>query len=128
MVLDEEKGQVATTRYAVIQEGIAGKYSLVACLLETGRMHQIRIHLASLGTPIVGDDTYGNKKENALARENENITRQFLHSFILKLPHPTNKKPLWLEAFPAADIAPFLEKNNIALKRKAILNLLNIPT
>ena len=73
IVLDEEKGQTAVTHYKVLEKEIHGKYSLVECVLETGRMHQIRVHLASIGCPILGDNTYGNKQENAFAKRTYNI-------------------------------------------------------
>lgn len=58
IIVDEQDGQKAVTHYRVLQTGIHDKYSLIECTLETGRMHQIRIHLASIGCPILGDDTY----------------------------------------------------------------------
>ena len=73
IVLDEEKGQTAITHYKVLEKEIHGKYSLVECVLETGRMHQIRVHLASIGCPILGDNTYGNKQENAFAKRTYDI-------------------------------------------------------
>lgn len=48
IVIDEDAGQTAVTHYRILQTGIQGKYTLVECILETGRMHQIRVHLASL--------------------------------------------------------------------------------
>lgn len=68
IVVDDDAGQTAVTHYQVLETGIYGKYSLVECVLETGRMHQIRVHLNSIGCPILGDNTYGNKQENTFAK------------------------------------------------------------
>ncbi len=51
--------------------------------LLTGRTHQIRVHLASIGYPILGDTTYGNEKENKIALEKYNLRRQWLHAYRL---------------------------------------------
>ncbi len=58
--------------------------SVVKCILETGRTHQIRVHLASLGNPILGDDLYGEKSSL--------ISRQALHCYHLKFIHPITKQ------------------------------------
>ena len=65
----------AVTEYKVLKV-LKGKYSLLRIFPETGRTHQIRVHLASIGHPIVGDTLYGKKKED---KELE-LTRQFLHA------------------------------------------------
>jgi 23S rRNA pseudouridine1911/1915/1917 synthase len=62
----------------------------VKCAPITGRTHQIRVHLAALGYPIVGDATYG----EADAR----ITRQALHAWRVSLTHPVTREPLLIEA------------------------------
>lgn len=62
---------------------IAWKYTLLEVDLLTGRTHQIRVHLSSIGFPIVGDKVYGNEKANQEARENYWLTRQWLHAYKL---------------------------------------------
>lgn len=62
---------------------IAGKYTLLEVDLLTGRTHQIRVHLASIGFPIVGDKVYGNEKVNVEVNEKYGLTRQWLHAFRL---------------------------------------------
>lgn len=62
---------------------IAWKYTLLEVDLLTGRTHQIRVHLSSIGFPIVGDKVYGNEKANLEARENYWLTRQWLHAYKL---------------------------------------------
>ena len=71
-------GREARTRYRVLRS--SESYSLVEAFPETGRTHQIRVHLASLGHPLVGDHVYG--KRSAL------VGRQFLHAHILGFRHP----------------------------------------
>lgn len=74
-----------------------GRYSLVGAELRTGRTHQIRVHLASCGYPIVGDDKYGSDDVRAqFARLGFN--RMFLHACRFELPHPLTGEPLVLEA------------------------------
>jgi 23S rRNA pseudouridine1911/1915/1917 synthase len=63
---------------------IAGKYTLLEVDLLTGRTHQIRVHLSSIGFPILGDKIYGREKENADALEKYNLKRQWLHAYNLK--------------------------------------------
>ncbi len=60
-VIISDLGQDAITHYRTINTNIRNKYSLLECRIETGRMHQIRVHLNSIGTPIVGDKAYGNR-------------------------------------------------------------------
>lgn len=76
--------------------------SLMRCRLITGRMHQIRVHLAARGWPIVGDVTYGVKFAG--------IDRQALHSWRLAFPHPLTGHPLEISAEPPADMAALLER------------------
>ncbi len=79
-----------------------GGYSLVQAELRTGRTHQIRVHLAASGFPIVGDDKYGTDSTRAqFAREG--FSRMFLHAHQLSLAHPVTGEPLELVAeLPAA--------------------------
>jgi 23S rRNA pseudouridine1911/1915/1917 synthase len=92
-------------------------YAMVRCSLETGRQHQIRLHLTSLGAPIVGDKLYG-PDERAFARAADGeltaadsaaleLPRHALHAARLALPHPITGAPLVLEAPLPADIADF---------------------
>ena len=80
---DEKKGKLAITTYKVIDSN--ERYSLLDVNIETGRTHQIRVHMAYIGHPIVGDSLYGN--------ESDLITRQALHAYKVEFIHPiTNKK------------------------------------
>lgn len=91
-----------------------GRYTLVAAELRTGRTHQIRVHLASSGHAIVGDDKYGSDAvREHFARLG--FKRMFLHAARLEIPHPLTGEALVLEApLPAAcaDILHYLEQEN----------------
>ena len=80
MAIVRENGKPATTHFEVLER--FGAYTYVACRLETGRTHQIRVHMTSLGHPLVGDAKYTARK-NAFA-----IAGQALHSLTLRLTHP----------------------------------------
>lgn len=112
----------ASTRFLVEDTRVSASgrvYSLVRCELETGRQHQIRIHLASLGAPIVGDKLYG-PDDTCFARGADGeltdadhamleLPRHALHAARLALAHPMTGEPLVLEAALPADLAAFWE-------------------
>lgn len=79
--IDEENGRPAVTHYHVI-ERFGGAYTLVECTLETGRTHQIRVHMASIGHPVLGDEVYGPKKCPF------DLEGQCLHAQVLGFIHP----------------------------------------
>ncbi len=79
-----ENGQQSITHYEVLKE--FKNYTLIKCILETGRTHQIRVHLSAIGHPLLGDTLYGNKSDL--------INRQALHCYKLKFIHPITKVDL----------------------------------
>ncbi len=81
----------------VSKETRYGRYSLVKAELRTGRTHQIRVHLAASGFPIVGDEKYGNDQTRA-AFARQGFARMFLHAHTLDIPHPLTQAPLSLVA------------------------------
>lgn len=91
-------GREAITHYKTIEILQNGLFSLVECKLDTGRTHQIRVHLSHLGHSIVGDQTYGNNKRKilgcskAIQEQLLNFNHQALHSFYIGLEHPTTKQ------------------------------------
>ncbi|HRI35866.1 MAG TPA: RluA family pseudouridine synthase [bacterium] len=94
----DEDGQIARTRYRTIATDIQGRYALVECKPETGRMHQIRAHLASIGCPILGDTRYGRVSENGYAKRQFGISRHMLHAAELSFLHPTKNIPVTYRA------------------------------
>ncbi|MGH9184215.1 MAG: RluA family pseudouridine synthase [Acidimicrobiales bacterium] len=82
------RGREARTRYEVVRVWDDPAVTLVSCTLETGRTHQIRVHLAAIGHPVVGDRRYGGD------RESFPIGRFFLHAAHLAFTHPTTGRPL----------------------------------
>lgn len=76
-------GDYAITKYEVLQYNQNDNYSVIKCILETGRTHQIRVHMQFIGHPILGDTLYGNSSNF--------INRQALHSYIISFNHPINK-------------------------------------
>ncbi|MEQ4617352.1 MAG: RluA family pseudouridine synthase [Corticimicrobacter sp.] len=91
----DEDGVQAHTIVTKVQR--FGEYSLVDAELRTGRTHQIRVHLASSGFPLVGDDKYGRDETRALFAA-QGFGRMFLHARLLEIPHPVSGEPLTLEA------------------------------
>jgi 23S rRNA pseudouridine1911/1915/1917 synthase len=79
-----------------------GGFSLVECRLHTGRTHQIRVHLAARGHPLVADTTYG-------GRPGLGMGRQALHALKLGFRHPSSGDALRFEAAPPADFAQALQ-------------------
>jgi 23S rRNA pseudouridine1911/1915/1917 synthase len=100
-------GKPARTHVDVLERH--GEVTLVRCRLETGRTHQIRVHLASLGHPLVGDPVYGAKRSARLPGLLAGFPRQALHAERLALVHPvTHERREWTSALPA-DFAALLE-------------------
>lgn len=98
----DDRGQRSITHYKVVER--LKDADLVECLLETGRTHQIRVHLSSLGHPIYGDTLYGDESDSEI------IPRQALHAYGLNFKSPRTKKPLELRAELPNDIKTLLEK------------------
>lgn len=84
------EGIEAITHYKVLNRGRINKYSLLQLELETGRKNQIRVHMQSIGHPVVGDYKYGIKDDDPLKR-------LALHAFSLSFHHPVSGKPMSFE-------------------------------
>jgi 23S rRNA pseudouridine1911/1915/1917 synthase len=95
-------GRAAQTRFSVRER--FGEWTLVDALLLTGRTHQVRLHFASIGHPVAGDDTYGGSRSLA------GLDRQFLHSYSLRLTSPHDGQEHTFVADLPADLVDALER------------------
>ena len=86
-----------------------GAFTLVEVRIETGRTHQIRVHMQSLGHPVVGDTLYGAPHIIAGLAPEQQLERNFLHAAHLSFTHPQTGKPMDLEAPLPAELSTFLE-------------------
>lgn len=107
-VSDSVGAKQAVTTFRVLERFSAGThddgYTLIECKLYTGRTHQIRVHMAYINHPCVGDQLYGTRRTKA----DRGLTRQFLHSYRLEFDHPvTGQKLCLLDALPD-DLARFM--------------------
>ena len=115
---DPEKGKRAVTHYRVLER--FGFVTVVECRLETGRTHQIRVHMSSIGHPLFGDERYGGteiRKGTIYAKYRQFIQncfaicpRQALHARTLGFTHPTTKERLHFEAALPEDMSALIEK------------------
>ena len=119
--------RTAVTHYEVVRRlaNRFGKFTLIRVRIETGRTHQIRVHMASIGHPVVGDTLYGGSGQltdqvasqaatsKAARRKSEpeklKLGRNFLHAAQLEFPHPKTGKVLQLEAPLPAELEAFLQ-------------------
>ena len=106
MSVRKEKGKISITNYKtlkIFQNLNLPKISLVECRLETGRTHQIRVHMNFKGNPILGDQSYGKTKkkfkkiDSNIEKKINNFDRQALHAKSLSFVHPKTKKVIFFE-------------------------------
>ena len=90
MAVDRKNGKHAVTHYRVLEN--FDKYSFLECQLETGRTHQIRVHMASIGHPILGDDVYCH------SRNGFRLQGQTLHAGVLGFIHPSTGEYMEFQA------------------------------
>lgn len=90
MAVNEKNGKRAVTHYRVLKR--FAQYTYIECVLETGRTHQIRVHMASIGHPLLGDDLYSNRKCPF------KLQGQTLHAKTIGFEHPTTKEYIEIDA------------------------------
>ena len=107
MAVRKDKGKKAITNYKTLetfQNLNLPKISLIECRLETGRTHQIRVHMNFKGNPILGDKSYGKLKKKFkkidpnIEKKINNFNRQALHAKSLSFLHPSKEKEVFFEA------------------------------
>ena len=101
-VVRDTNSKRAITHYKVIER--YGKYTLIEAKLETGRTHQIRVHMSYINHPLVGDDLYGP------ARNPFNIKGQMLHAYLLGFVHPITEEYMEFEVEPPVEFKKVLQK------------------
>ena len=120
MAIVEKNGKCAITNYRALTVGnlsSSGKenpLTVFECRIETGRTHQIRVHMSSIGCPIIGDKVYG---KSALDKKlDPQPPRQMLHAWKLKLYHPVTSKVMEFSAPIPDDMKPYLTLNEKGIK------------
>ncbi len=98
-----EDGKSARTNYRVLRTWGSPKAALISCVLDTGRTHQIRVHLDAIGHPVVGDTRYGG------GRSSPDIDRPALHAAELGFEHPATGEWLSFESPMPADMAALID-------------------
>jgi 23S rRNA pseudouridine1911/1915/1917 synthase len=101
-------GRPARTHYDVEETRVEPATSLLRCRLETGRTHQIRVHLSAIGHPLVGDRAYGGEREGL--PEGPTLDRPFLHAAHLAFEHPVSGERLAFDAPLPADLVGLLDR------------------
>lgn len=106
-IVEGARGKRAVTHYRLV-EALTGA-SLVECRLETGRTHQVRVHMASIGHPLLGDPVYGRTRpEHRDILKRLNFHRQALHAAVLGFVHPVSKENLSFQSALPCDIQELL--------------------
>lgn len=103
MCITEKNSRNAVTHYKVLKR--FNEYTFVECRLETGRTHQIRVHMASIGHPVLGDKTYGVKKEKY------NLNGQLLHAKLVGFVHPVTGEYMEFETDIPERFKKFLNRS-----------------
>lgn len=104
MAVLEEGGREARTHFKTL--AFDGKLGLVSIIIETGRTHQIRVHMSHRKTPVLGDLIYGNPSAN----EKYHTDRQMLHAHLIRFRHPITKKEVEIVAEPPEDMQRLIDR------------------
>ena len=112
MAVVDRNGKLAITNWRTLGYVEESGVSVVECRIETGRTHQIRVHMASLRCPVIGDGTYGSRSRD---RQLSPVpARQMLHAWRLSLRHPVTREMMKFEAPVPADMAPYLDEAGLS--------------
>lgn len=106
---DDPQGMRSITLVKVARR--LGAFTLLEVTIKTGRTHQIRVHLASQGHPIAGDDKYGDFELNK-SLQRQGLKRMFLHAWRLQFHHPATAEPVSLEAPLPEDLRQFASRHD----------------
>lgn len=114
----DKKSREAITHYSVIERFAlpTERFTYVQCKLETGRTHQIRVHMASIGHALVGDEVYGKVNTDFERKNKAIISGQCLHAKCLELTHPTTLERMHFECELPSDMQKVLEKLTVLSK------------
>jgi 23S rRNA pseudouridine955/2504/2580 synthase len=107
---DDPDGMKSVTLVKIAQK--FDKFTLLEVTIKTGRTHQIRVHLASEGLPIAGDDKYGDFEQNK-ALQKQGLKRMFLHAWRLQFSHPATAQSLALLAQLPGELESFSQHPNV---------------
>ena len=108
MAVVTQGGKAALTRYRVLR-GFGAAAALVECRLATGRTHQIRVHLAAKGHPLIGDQTYGRGRASSLPALLRDFPRQALHAQVIGFVHPASGEYLEFSSQLPRDITDLIK-------------------
>jgi 23S rRNA pseudouridine955/2504/2580 synthase len=111
VLVNETQGQYALSRLRVVRK--TSQFAELQVRIMTGRTHQIRVHCASIGLPLLGDEKYGHFESNKALKANKSkqLKRLMLHATRLEFPHPITQALLILEAPPPPDYSGFIAAN-----------------
>ncbi|NDV23612.1 dephospho-CoA kinase [Desulfovibrio sp. JC022] len=120
-------GRDARSEYKTIWSDPAGRTSLVKVKIYTGRTHQIRVHMAHIGHPLVGDQVYGSMPHARWEQEQPELAklaqRQMLHAYSLSFMHPESGEELSLTQTPPKDFIDMLKALNKSVQRVGLIGM-----
>ncbi|WP_432737184.1 dephospho-CoA kinase [Maridesulfovibrio sp. FT414] len=120
-------GRDARSSYEVLWSDPAKRASLVRVRIYTGRTHQIRVHMAHIGHPLLGDLVYGSQQHSIMERENKPLadlcSRQMLHAYSLRFTHPETEEELSFLLPPPEDFISLLKALNRSVQRTGLIGM-----